>query len=217
MTPRLLSSFFIFGLTLGFGSCLAGCGPLLISYLAGREKNVKNSILAYGIFSLSRLIVYLVLGISVYFLGHLLITRFFDSIARPLYVTGGMIIALIGFFLIIDKNPDPAFCSKARGFLFRKDAGNVIALGVIMGILPCSALLSILAYIALTAKTWVDALMFTLVFGLGTIVSPLFILAACIGLIPQTGAPKRLLGVLSGGIVVFAGIQLLLKGISTYA
>jgi sulfite exporter TauE/SafE len=210
---RSLLTFFTFGFTLGFGSCLASCGPVLISYLAGREKNVRNSIGAYVLFSLSRLVVYLALGISVYFLGQFLINRLLSSISRPVYLTGGTIIALIGLFLIIDKNPDPAFCSKARGFLFRKDAGNVIAFGVIMGILPCAALLSVLASIALTAKTWVDAAMFILVFGLGTIVSPLFILAACTGLIPHTGAPKRLLGVLSGGIVVFAGIQLFLKGI----
>ncbi|MDD2703501.1 MAG: sulfite exporter TauE/SafE family protein [Candidatus Omnitrophica bacterium] len=210
---NLLFGFFMFGLTLGSGSCLAGCGPLLISYLAGTEKNIRNSIRAYGLFSLSRLCVYLVLGISVYFLGQFLIARFLNLIARPVYITGGLIIALIGFFLIIDKNPDSLFCAKVRGFFFRKDAKNIIAFGVIMGIVPCAALLSVLVSIALTATTLMAALMFILAFGLGTIVSPLFILAVYTGFIPRIAPRKRLLGILSGGIVVFTGIQLILKGL----
>ncbi len=212
MSLRLLFSFFIFGLSLGSGACLAGCGPALISYLAGTEKNVKNSIRAYGLFSLSRLAVYLILGLSAFFLGQFFLNRFLHSIARPVYITGGILIAAAGICLAVNRDPGRSLCAKTRGFLSRKDAGSIMVFGLLMGIAPCAALISVLASIALIAETWRNALLFTLAFGLGTVVSPLFILCACTGLIPRTVARKRLFGIIGGSIIIITGIRLFMKG-----
>jgi sulfite exporter TauE/SafE len=210
MTPLNL---FLYGLTLGSGACMASCGPVLISYCVGTGKNVKHSIAAYGIFSLSRLAVYLTLGTAVFFLGHFLIERFLGSIVRPVYLAGGGIIVIIGLFVFLGRKTGHPVCEKAHSFLRRTDAAQPAVFGAITGVIPCAPLLSVFAYIALASGTWTKAFLLTLVFGLGTIFSPLFLIAACTGLIPRITVHKRLFNILCGGIIIFTGIQLILKSI----
>jgi len=213
---KLIISFFLMGLSLGLGPCLVSCGPLLISYIAGTHKTVYRSALAYILFSLSRIFVYLVLGLLVFFFGQIAERPFYGYFLSYTFVFGGVFIIIIGLLMALGKNIDFKFCRRLDGLLLKKDKKTLLVLGIIIGIMPCLPLVSVLYYIGLVAKSVFDSLLYSFCFGLGTIISPLFILAALTGFIPSILSKHNkfysLFNSLCGLILVILGAQLIIRG-----
>jgi hypothetical protein len=93
---------------------------------------------------------------------------------------------------------------------------SALILGLITGILPCAPLLALLGYVALVSKTWPQAFIYCLSFGLGTFLSPLLMISILSGLIPrflegQKAIYYRVISVVCGLIMVFLGINLILR------
>lgn len=212
---KIFLSFFLLGFSFGAGPCLVACGPLFLSYSAGTGKGLARSALAYILFSFSRIAVYLALGIAIFLFGQAMTNYALGSFSRYLYIFAGAFIVLLGFFIAIGKNFNHAFCHKIQGFLIKKDAKTIIILGMVIGILPCAPLISVISYIGFIAKSWWDSLTFSLYFGLGTIASPLFLLALFTGLIPRFMHPKimKLFNFACGLVVVFLGARLICRGL----
>lgn len=212
---KLLFNFFLLGLSLGFGPCLVTCGPLLISYIAGTQKNVIKSIRAYLLFSLSRVSVYAVLGIAVFLFGQLISKYSFSALTQYLFLCGGVFIMFIGLIMVMGKNLDNKFCRWIEQTFLKKDAKTIFIFGLIIGIMPCLPFVSLLTYIGLVSGTLIDALFYSLSFGLGTVISPLLIIAALTGLIPRiiikTNRLYRFLNAACGIIIMFLGMQLAVK------
>lgn len=212
---KLIFSSFLFGLSLGLGPCLVSCGPLVISYIAGTRKNIAQSICAYLLFSLSRIIVYLGLGLAVFLLGRLAAESFFSQALRYLFIFGGIFILAVGLFMVFGKSLDFKFCRRAENLLCFGQAKTIFIFGLIMGIMPCLPLVSVLSYLGLISKTWIAALVYILSFGIGTIISPLLILAASAGLIPVFLKNKdsiyRIFSAVCGLVICFLGLRLLLR------
>jgi sulfite exporter TauE/SafE len=204
-------SFFLLGFTFGAGPCLASCGPLLVSYTLGRGKNVLAGILAYLLFSLSRMLVYLGLGIAVFFCGHLITSQLLGVFSRYFFIAGGIFVIFLGFLISLGRNVKHSFCHWLQDFFLKKDAKTVILLGLFIGILPCAPLISVLSYIGLIAKSWKDALGFSLLFAVGTAFSPLALLVAAGGL--AAGKLQRFFNLAGAAVIIYLGIQLIRKGL----
>jgi sulfite exporter TauE/SafE len=212
---KVIFSFFLLGLSLGSGPCLVTCGPLIIAYIAGTRKNIILSIWAYLLFSLSRVFVYALLGLSVFLSGQLISQHIFGSLSRYIFIFAGIFIMLVGLAVAFGKNPDYRFCQRLQGFFLKKDAKTIIVFGLIIAIIPCLPFISLLSYIGLVSKNWLDSLRYSLAFGAGTIVSPLFILSTLSGLIPKiiTGNNKFyiIFNSICGLVIIFLGIQLIIR------
>jgi len=233
---KIVFTLFISGLLLGSGPCLATCGPILISYVAATKQSPKQSILVWLLFSLSRICIYLILSVSIFLLGEFLVRQNLIYIARYVYLVGGIIIILIGALTIIkDSIGVNRICSmifrrmNPTSFSATKPLGDTevcgvnkrlfkmqpIALGLIMGLLPCAPLLAVLSYIGLKSFAWHWCVLYSLVFGIGTLISPLTLLVLGAGFIPKIlfNKPKiyRSLRLICGSIIVFFGIQLIFQ------
>ena len=208
-------NFFLLGLSLGSGPCLATCGPVLLSYISGTKKNIIMSIGAYILFSLSRVSIYAILGLGVFFFGQLVSQYIFFSFSRYIFILGGIFIILTGLLVAMGKGLDYKFCRKAKGFLLKNDAKTIIIFGLLIGIMPCLPLISLLSYIGLVSKTWLDTLRYSLAFGLGTIISPLFVLVALTGLIPKIIMNNNrfyvIFNAICGLILCLLGLRLIMK------
>lgn len=207
-------SLFLFGILLGSGPCLVSCGPLLISYIAGTGKGIKRSSGVYFIFSFGRLLVYALLGLNVFFLGQAA-ARYISHSSKYIYIFGGLFIMLTGFLMAMGRNLNHKFCRRLNDFFLKKDTKTILLFGLIVGILPCLPLVSILSYIGLASKTWAQSLYYSLCFGLGTVISPLFLLAALGGLIPRilkdNSKFRTVFNSLCGLLIIFLGGRLLLR------
>jgi len=210
-----LISLFCLGISFGAGPCLASCGPILISYVAGTKKGGVDSFLAYVVFSLARIFVYLVLAILIFFLGKIFTERFLGAVSKYIYISGGVFIIVIGLLIVIGKNLNYKSCQFLMKNFLERDKKSIFTLGLIIGLLPCGPLLALFSYIAIVSKSWINSLLYSLTFGLGTFVSPLIVLTVLSGCISRfiTTGYERIFRFVCGIIVIFLGIQLLIRSI----
>jgi arginine exporter protein ArgO len=83
--------------------------------------------------------------------------------------------------------------------------------------LPCAPILVLLGYIGLFSRNWEQSLVYASAFGIGTFLSPLLFLAFFAGIMPGLLKNKReiygrILSRVSGLIMFFLGIRLIMKG-----
>ncbi|MCK9604262.1 MAG: sulfite exporter TauE/SafE family protein [Candidatus Omnitrophica bacterium] len=209
----IIISLFLSGMFFGSGPCMASCGPLIISYVAGTRKNVFKGLITYGLFSLARISVYLLLGIGVYFLGNVALEGFLGDFSRYIIVIGGCFIVLVGLLMALGKRLELKFCHSLEKNMLEHDKKSILALGFITGLLPCVPLLVILSYIGLVSKSWIASLLYAFSFGVGTMFSPLILLVVIAGLIPRCLIDKsydRWFNLACGIIIIFLGLQLIM-------
>jgi sulfite exporter TauE/SafE len=211
---KISLSMFFSGFLFGSGPCLASCGPFLISFIAGTNKNIPQAITFYSLFSLSRVAVYLVLGLLIYFMGNLVQEYLF-----PGYVAlfGGIFIVLCGLFIGLGKKLQLPWLSRFNKFFPQDQLKNPLVFGLIYGLIPCVPFLTVLSYCGLVSRNWGQALFFTFCFGLGTYLSPLLVMSVFSGALSGLlkGAREkylRSLSLLCGLIIIFLGLQLARRG-----
>lgn len=212
---EIATSFFILGLSFGAGPCMASCGPLFISYIAGARKGILKSLMAYILFSLARICVYLILSLLVFILGKFVIEKFVSAYSRYLFIAAGAFLVLIGALMAVDKKPNLKLCGFLHEHMLARDKKSIITLGLITGLLPCAPLLAVFSYIILVSKGYPETLFYSFSFGIGTFVSPLVFLVIAAGLIPKflIGSKyKRAFSLICGLVIIFLGMQLAWKG-----
>lgn len=210
-------SIFIAGLLFGAGPCLASCGPLLLSYIVGTGKNVPQSIVVYLLFSLGRMSVYVALALAVFFGGQLLAERLLHSSMHLVPFIGGIFITGMGVLMFVAGRSRHERCQKLTQMFLRNDAKTVVGLGLVIGLLPCLPFISLLSYIGVVAKTWRQSIGYSLLFGAGTLFSPLFLLALAAGWFRRMITLERftrLLNAVCAAMLVFLGVRLIvMKGV----
>ncbi|MBM3245837.1 MAG: sulfite exporter TauE/SafE family protein [Candidatus Omnitrophica bacterium] len=209
---KIVISLFFLGLSFGAGPCLASCGPLLISYVAGTQKGVTKSIGAYFIFSFSRILAYLVLGLVIFLFSQAMLKYVLGRFFQYFTFLAGLFIVIIGLLIAAGNNLNYKLCQKMQDLLLKKDALTIATFGLAAGILPCPPFISVVSYIGLTAGHWLKSLVYSFAFGLGTAVSPLLLLVVFAGLISKISAKPvfyRVFNLICGAIIIFLGLQLL--------
>jgi len=211
---KIILSLFLSGLFFGSGPCLASCGPILISYIAGSRKDVPRAIISYILFSAGRIFVYIVLGVLFFFLGSLALERSFERYSKYILFAGGIFIIIMGLLMALGKSLELKFCKFLEHKILEKDKKSIFMLGLFIGLLPCGPLLAILSYVGLISKHWLQSSFYSLAFGVGTFVSPLALLAVFAGLLPRFFVDKRavfgrIFSFICGLIIVFLGVELI--------
>jgi len=204
MPIKTLLGLFALGLSFGAGPCLATCGPILVSYVAGTRKNIPAGIRDYLIFSSCRIFVYVILGLLIYSLGRLAVTAFMASYSRYIFILGGVFIVSIGIFIATNKK------------IWFKNK-NLVIMGVTIGLLPCAPMIAVLSYIGLVSKSWLQSLFFSFSFGLGTLISPLILIVVIAGFIPKIlektqALYSKVFGIICGAVIIFLGARLMIRG-----
>ncbi len=172
------------GITMAFGPCLFFCTPIILSYIAGTQDNWRKGFKSVLIFSLSRAIVYVLLGLLTGFFGKILTTTL-DKYSLTIYLIGGIFISLSGILILMGKNPNLHLCQILRKYSIENDIRSSIILGIIIGLLPCTPLLGILVYISLISKNLWQGALLGFSFGVGTIISPLIIFGILVSSLPK--------------------------------
>ncbi|NQT28522.1 MAG: sulfite exporter TauE/SafE family protein [Candidatus Omnitrophica bacterium] len=203
---------FISGLILGSGPCLSLCAPILVSYAAIHKKTFKDSFFSYLIFSLSKIFGYCILGV-VCALGVKVIVSPLDAkYLDLLYLIIGCFIVLIGITAIFYRGKS---FNPVCGWLHKGNIRNVGVLGLLIGLAPCLPLLGILNYIVLVSDSHLNVIGFCIVFGLGTVISPLFLMILLSGKLAQIFSKndklKIIIRILCGGIIIFLGGKIILQ------
>jgi sulfite exporter TauE/SafE len=206
---------FISGLLLGSGPCLVFCAPILVSYTAAHTKTIKKSIFYYLIFSFSRITSYIILGIFCAALAGIINSPLFKRYLELIHLVLGCFIVLIGTVTIFSKEKK---AKKICELIHGKAARNIGIVGSLVGFSPCLPLFGILNYITLISHTIYEAIIFSFVFGLGTIISPLFIFvlisAQLSALLTRKNIFEVTIRIICGAILVFLGGKVILQSLA---
>ncbi len=205
------------GVSFGAGPCLASCGPLFLSYISGSGKNITKSLVSYLIFSLARITVYVFLGILVYCLGKFFTETIFEGISKYVFILGGGFIVCIGMLMALGRHMDAAVRRVVYKNLLEKDIKSIFLFGLIIGLLPCAPLFALFSYVALISKSFTLSAIYAFSFGLGTLLSPLALLAVFAGVIPRALLKikplfSRIFNLVCAAVLIFLGIQLVRRG-----
>lgn len=209
------TALFFYGLTMGVGPCLAFCAPALLSYIAGTKKSWLGGLKDILIFSLSRLVICAILGLLAGSIGYLLN----EVISSPevnliKYLGLGIFVLLLGIIMLLGGKGFP-FCCILHRETIEKSTKSIILLGILIGLAPCLPLLGALSVIAGVAKGPVIGAFWGFSFGLGTVISPLIILAPIAGGLGRLFSLKpifsRTFSRLCGCFLIYFGIRLILR------
>ncbi len=207
------TTLFVTGLFMGIGPCLAFCGPILFPYIAGSKRSWLGGLKDILIFSASRVVIYGIFG--------LLACASYQAISSPKlnlikYLGAGIFVLLLGIIMMLGRTRLP-FCRILHRETIERSARSMILLGILIGVSPCLPLLGALTTIAGLAKGPLVGAFWGFSFGLGTVISPLIILALVAGGLGKLLSLKPTLyqvaSRLCGCFLIYFGIRLILGAV----
>jgi cytochrome c biogenesis protein CcdA len=218
MNNRVILELFLSGILLGAGPCLLSCGPMFISYVAGTKKTILTGLLAYLLFSCTRIITYLFLSATFFWAGRFFTESLLAGVSRYLLMGLGGVLLLLGIIILFDvSGVHNRWCLFLSRHIIERDKKSLIALGLFAGLIPCGPFLAIISYIGLISKSLTSSVVYSLVFGLGTLLSPLILLVIFAGLLPKLQTHHsgyyRFSRIISGGILIWLGLRSLVTGL----
>ena len=181
-------SAFFMGLMTGMSYCTVGCAPFLSTYVMGTASRTGDGIQLYGMFALGRIITYSVLGVITAGLGSAVIV---NTEEMPVVFLCGLVLVGLGVLLCFHRVNLECRCAKTAGLRERMASHltgsshiRCFAAGVILSTIPCPPLLGMLTY-GLQSSSPLGSSLLMLLFGLGTVLSPLLIIVGLAGLFAQ--------------------------------
>jgi sulfite exporter TauE/SafE len=209
----IIIALFLTGILFGSGPCLLSCGPVLISYICGTNKRMRDSLGTYTLFSASRIGVYIILSLVIFFIGKTAFQTLIEDYGKYLYIVAGFFLVLIGIYFIIGKRMELKPFNLIYQHIIKGDTKNVVVLGIAYGILPCAPFLGVLSYIGLVSNNWLQNVAYAAAFGAGTFISALLLVSLAAGAIPglmkkNNGLIPKIVRVLCGIIALYMGSQL---------
>jgi len=213
---RIYIDVFVMGITLSWGPCLFFCAPILVPYIAATQKGWFKGFRATLTFSLSRIVPYVILSIISATVGQYLIRNFYGSKAGLIiHILASSFVCLLGMIILIGKSPHLHICQSLSKHIHLEGTKGMILLGFLVGISPCIPLFGVLTYIAFASKNFLDGILLGLIFGAGTLISPLILFGSLAGGIPLFLLKKPLIyktfRYICGLMLVYLGIGMMVK------
>ncbi len=214
MAKESLYYLFLSGLILGSGPCIGFCGPVLAGFIAAYKPSLNKALVTYFSFSVAKVAGYMVLGVLCGIFSGLLKSQPFINYLNIINIFLGFFVLFIGALTLIFKDP---LGSKYCSFLWRGNLANAGVLGLLAGFSPCLPLLGILNYIIIISRSPWEGMFYAFIFGLGTIISPVMLMAALSGRLAAIFAGqdkiKKSIRVISGLLLVYLGLRIILERI----
>jgi cytochrome c-type biogenesis protein len=206
------------GLFYGFAVCTSSCLPYLASYIAGIQAGFRKGLTVTAIYNAGRVAAYAVIGTIAGLLRTLVDDAFFETYQAIFSVIFAIVIIAIGVNIFFKKGSCSSCVPKniasqggLEGFKQKFDV-RAFFMGFTKGFVLCPPLIAFLLY-ALTnyqANTTVLAVLF----GLGTALSPMLILAAVVGwLLEKAPLFRKWTSILGGVVLVLLGVSVLVLGL----
>ncbi len=209
-----LAGGFLYGLVF----CTSTCLPYVASYIAGINAGFRKGVTVTLTFNLGRLTAYALIGAAIGALRLLV-----EETVRTVFQTYSslafsLVTIALGVWILFKK---PPFCSNCaqetakvpRKRIFDKFDVGAYTLGLSRGLLLCAPLLAILAY-AVTFASPMDSFALSVLFGLGTTLSPILLLGGATGwLLSKAPLFRKWISRLGAVALIVLGVATLLDAI----
>jgi len=200
------------GFLIGWGPCLAYCGPILLPYIAGTTTTWKAGMKVGLVFSIGRIFALAILGALATFAFDF-ITQFFPPHRSYfLHLAVAVFVIVLGIFIFFGKMSSMHFGKAPKKGIMQKVSGNMLFLGFLVGISPCAPLVAILTYIACKTEHIATGMLYAVSFGLGAAVAPI-VLGAITGILPEklvrSTKSRKVFQFVCGSVLIAFGLELI--------
>lgn len=181
----------LLGVVYGATFCTLTCSPFIASYIIGTDRGTRRGVWLSVIFNSGRVATYGALGLLVGMAGGAFLVE--GVYARWGALAFGLAVAVIGLWIALRRRPSAAgcVCGPEASFIHRLrhrlepregDGGELSAasMGLLIGLVPCPPLVALLVFSAAVGSAAMGLLLGVL-FGIGTVLSPIIIVAAAAG------------------------------------
>jgi len=203
------------GLLYGFTICTSSCLPYLASYIAGIKAGFHKALTITAIYNTGRIAAYAVIGTIAGFLRTLVDEAIFETYQTIFSAIFAVIVIIIGISIIFKKGSCstcvPENVEPQRGLEGFRQNFDVRAffMGFSKGFVLCPPLVAFLLYALTNYQANCTVLAF--LFGLGTALSPMLILAAVVGwLLEKAPLFRKWTSILGAIALILLGISILL-------
>ena len=187
----------VLGVLYGIGPCTLVCAPIMVPLVMSYSKSGRDGVKQMLVFSSGRIASYAILGSASGMLGMALT----NIITKE--VTAAVII-ILGILILLKRHP------KKCGFTKNvKGEHASFSSGVLLGLSPCYPLIGLLSIAALSGSPLTGLLM-GVIFGLGTVITPLVIIGFFAG--KWASFSKEFMDMnflISGGFLILLGLATL--------
>jgi len=200
------------GFLIGWGPCLAYCGPILLPYIAGTTTTWKAGMKVGLVFSIGRIFALAILGALATFAFDL-VTQFFPPHKSYfLRLAIAIFVIVLGIFIFFGKVNSIHFSKAPKKGIMQKVSGNMLFLGFLVGISPCAPLVAILTYIACKTEHIATGMLYAVSFGVGAAVAPI-VLGAVTGILPEklvrSTKSRKVFQFVCGSVLIAFGLELI--------
>jgi cytochrome c-type biogenesis protein len=218
--PYLTS--FVSGLLYGLVACTATCLPYLASYIAGTGADFRKGTIVTLTFNSGRIIAYTLIGALVGVFSGLF--RFISNdstitIFQAYSTIAFSIVTILLGAILLYKNRKPSCeCSQPsimpKKHLMGKIDMGAFTLGLSRGLVLCPPLLALLLYSVPFASP-VDSIVFAVLFGVGTAISPMLVLGGVTGwLFNKAPLLRKWIGLAGAIVLILLGISTLVSSLA---
>jgi len=211
------------GVIYGLTTCTAACLPYLASYIAGVGAGFRRGFTIALTFSSGRILAYSMLAGLVVIIRGLLSNLYLITFQKYASVISGTVIAVIGLSILFRKKSSPCNCKqetlgglKTSNKLSQFFDPSAFLMGFTRSFLVCPPLVAVLLY-AMVSFSPLGCIAITVLFGLGTTLSPLLLFSGTIGwLFNKSPSYSKWISKIAGVILILLAAQLLLSAATTY-
>jgi len=208
----------VLGLFYGLSLCAPSCLPYITSYIAGVGAGFRRGLAITATYNIGRITAYTLAGSLAYMFKLFIDDTFIRPYQSYASIIFGLVTIIIGASLLKRGNTlcqcslhDANSFSKSHVF-GRVDAGS-FAMGLTRGLIICPPLMALLTY-AVAAPTPLNPLLLAFLFGLGTALSPIFLLGGVAGwLLNRATLLKKWISLAGAGILIILGISAILSSL----
>jgi len=202
------------GLLYGLTFCTSACLPYVASYIAGIKAGFRKGVTVTAIYNSGRIVAYAVIGTVAGLLQSFVGEVFFEAYQNVFSIIFASVVIVIGVSIFFKKpscsscnansaEPEGVLQSFKQRFDFR-----AFFMGFSRGFVLCPPLVALLLY-AVTYSN-VNCTLLAVLFGLGTVLSPMLILGGTVGwLLEKAPLFRKWTTMLGGAILVLLGVSVL--------
>lgn len=209
----------VLGLVYGLTFCSSACLPYVTSYIAGIGAGFRRGVLVTSIYNLGRVTSYAIIGALTGVFKLFVTDAFLLSYQKYASFAFGVLTIIIGIEILRKSRSSSCICKAeddknlgSKKLTERYDL-RAFSMGLTRGLVVCPPLIAILLY-SITFSAPIDSFALSVLFGLGTALSPLFLLGGITGWLLNK-APLFSKWISRGGaaILILLGLYMLLTAV----
>lgn len=210
------------GLLYGLAFCTASCLPYVASYIAGIGAGFRKGIAITVIFSSGRVAAYALIGGLIGLFSGLFRLFVSDATLSPFQIYSsfafGVVTLVIGASILLKyKTQCKCELTHSKSVVVQGKTGwfgfdfRAFSLGLSRGLILCPPLIALLIY-SLPFSNPIGSLGLAVLFGLGTVLSPILLLGGVTGwLLDKAPLFRKWVSIAGGGILIVLGIGTLIN------